>query len=47
MKISNNSNIKIYAGTRDAVTSFTTSGLDGKIVVWDFDLASALSKLKI
>jgi len=39
--------IRIYAGTRDNVTSFTTSGLDGKIVVWEFDLAAALSKLKI
>ncbi|ORX77828.1 hypothetical protein BCR32DRAFT_295389 [Anaeromyces robustus] len=39
--------IRMYAGTRDNVTSFTTSGLDGKIVVWEFDLATALSKLKI
>lgn len=44
------SEIRRYAGTRDNVTKYSTSGVDGKVVIWDFDpsqLVADLSNLKV
>lgn len=42
--------IRVYAGARDNVTKFSTCGVDGKVVIWDFEpsqLVADLSSLKI
>ncbi|KAI9262734.1 WD40-repeat-containing domain protein [Sporodiniella umbellata] len=42
--------IRIYEGDRSNVTKFSTCGVDGKVVVWDFDpsqLVTDLASLKI
>ncbi|KAL9553298.1 hypothetical protein MBANPS3_003357 [Mucor bainieri] len=42
--------IRVYAGERDNVTKFSTCGVDGKVVIWDFEpsqLVADLSSLKI
>lgn len=39
--------IRKYGGSNEDVTSFSTSGFDGKIVLWDFSLSNAMSKLRI
>ncbi|KAG0165244.1 protein 2 3 complex subunit [Apophysomyces sp. BC1034] len=42
--------IRVYSGTRDNVTKFSTCGVDGKVVIWDFDpsrVATDLAALKI
>uniref|UniRef100_A0A1D1YN76 Actin-related protein 2/3 complex subunit n=1 Tax=Anthurium amnicola TaxID=1678845 RepID=A0A1D1YN76_9ARAE len=40
--------IRHYAGTRENVTHFSTSGLDGKLVVWDLEsLESQFRNLKV
>ncbi|RUS16750.1 hypothetical protein BC938DRAFT_476477, partial [Jimgerdemannia flammicorona] len=39
-----------YAGTRDNITHFSTSGVDGKLVIWELDpsrVSAILSNLKI
>ncbi|CAO3588863.1 unnamed protein product [Absidia cylindrospora] len=42
--------IRAFAGTRDNVTQFSTCGVDGKVVLWNFDpsqVAIDLASLKI
>ncbi|RUS23161.1 WD40-repeat-containing domain protein [Endogone sp. FLAS-F59071] len=42
--------ISPYAGTRDNVTHFSTSGVDGKLVIWEFDpsrVSAVLSDIRL
>ena len=42
------SSIRPYVGTRENVTHFSTSGLDGKLVIWDLEsLENQFRKLKV
>ncbi|KAI8983847.1 WD40-repeat-containing domain protein [Pilobolus umbonatus] len=42
--------IRLYAGSRENVTHYSTAGVDGKVVIWEFDpsqLVADLSNLKV
>ncbi|XP_031554175.1 actin-related protein 2/3 complex subunit 1A-like [Actinia tenebrosa] len=40
--------LELYSGTKDGATKFVTSGIDGRLVIWDIKtLVSSISGLKI
>lgn len=44
------SQVRPYSGSPDQVAQFSTAGVDGKIVIWDFDpsrVAKDLSQLRV
>lgn len=38
--------VRPYAGSDDNITKFSTSGVDGKLVIWDL-LSSGMAGLRI